>query len=138
MNIGINVKGLKKPKIDTREIIDFMENQGVIMEVCVKYCAPRKTGTLENHGIKRAQIPSDFHGEKVYLDTEGIKANHPEERQRKRPDGGNYGYYQEEGWTQHGVNYPGRFYWEKALELVERHNDQGELDNLAEKIIRLK
>lgn len=118
--MAIKVKGIKKLKADKKAMSDFIEDSASEMRRLVRHFAPRDTGTLKNHGVDAVYIEN---GVKVFLDTDEIKNNYPDERQQKRADGGNYGYYQEVGWTQHGVHHPGRFYWDQAYDVTEYRMD---------------
>lgn len=110
----IKVNGVKKLKFNKDAMMKIPQAHGLIMQSSTIENAPVDTSTLKNYGI---EIEGINNGVKVYLDTEAIRANYPDERQRARKDGGNYGYYQEEGWTQHGIYHPGKHYFEKGYEI---------------------
>ena len=112
--MAIKVNGVKKLKLNKDAMMKIPQTHGLVMQSETIQNAPVETSTLKNHGIEIVGINN---GVKVYLDTEAIKANHPNERQGSRPDGGNYGYYQEEGWTQHGIYHPGKHYFETGYEI---------------------
>lgn len=137
MKIKMSVKDVKKPVFNKREIVSFINEMATNMQDYTITNAPEDTGTLKNHGIEREQISSSIYGEKVFLDTEAVRNNYPSESQKKRPDGGNYPFYQEEGWTQHGISHPGKHYFERAYNVVEAEAE-ADINKIVDKLISFK
>lgn len=137
MKIKMSVSNIKKPVFNKMEVIEFINEIASDMQERTIDEAPIETGNLKEHGIKKEQIPASIYGEKVYLDVKAVRENHPSERQRKRPDGGNYPYYQEEGWYQHGRFHPGKFYFEKSFDITEWEAED-KLKSIADKVIVVK
>lgn len=115
MRVSMKVKGIKKPYLNKQDIISFIDDVSEDMQQSTIENAPEDTSTLKNHGIEKAKIDASIAGYKVYLDTDAVRANYPDERQKKRPDGGYYPYYQEYGWN----GRPGKHYFKQSFDEVE-------------------
>lgn len=137
MKIKVNVSNIKKPVFNRIEVQNFISDIAEKMQDLTIENAPEDTRTLKNYGIEKKVIDAGIYGEEVYLDKEAVKNNHPYEHQRKRPDGGNYPYYQEEGWTQYGIYHPGKHYFKKSFEMT-KWEAETELKSVAKKVITLK
>ena len=137
MKIKMKVSPIKKPVFNKKEVVGMISEIAEFMQDTTIERAPEDTRTLKNHGIEKEQIGASIYGEQVYLDKEAVRSNYPSERQQKRPDGGNYPYYIEYGWTQHGEKYPGKFYFKNSFEIT-KFESKNIIDSNAKKVVTLK
>lgn len=133
MKINISVKGIKKPVFSKADVVSFIKETAEDMKETTKDFAPEDTSTLKNHGIEREEVGASIYGEKVFLDTAAIRSNYPDERQQRRPDGGNYGYYQEVGY----LGRAGKHYFERAFNITE-YEAESRLQAKADDFVKLK
>ena len=137
MKIKMNVSQIKKPVFNKSEVINLISDIAENMQEKTIDNAPEDTRTLKNYGIEKKQIEASIYGEMVYLDKEAVRSNYPSKYQQSRPDGGNYPYYQEEGWTQHGIYHPGKHYFKKSFETT-KWEAESKINTVAKKVITLK